>query len=232
MISERFHQFSGLVDNCEFDRGEKKTTLMDLRGFWEMIYYQVEDVDQKFEALKKQKQSNWIHLKTITPALVSTTNRKRSSKSQVTSKATASSGLKALIAAKRKKVSKDDTSDIVVQESEETSEGPCSPEKTFDGGFFKISSPQLTQDSPSRLTRSAGLTTQCLTTIIAILNCFQDVSGQCGGPRCPRVPRGCLDWSPPSCLNSQGGLSTSGELYIGKLSLLFQHTQLIAETNV
>ena len=197
-----------------------------------MIYYQVEDVDQKFEALKKQKQSNWIHLKTITPALVSTTNRKRSSKSQVTSKATASSGLKALIAAKRKKVSKDDTSDIVVQESEETSEGPCSPEKTFDGGFFKISSPQLTQDSPSRLTRSAGLTTQCLTTIIAILNCFQDVSGQCGGPRCPRVPRGCLDWSPPSCLNSQGGLSTSGELYIGKLSLLFQHTQLIAETNV
>ena len=197
-----------------------------------MIYYQVEDVDQKFEALKKQKQSNWIHLKTITPALVSTTNRKRSSKSQVTSKATASSGLKALIAAKRKKVSKDDTSDIVVQESEETSEGPCSPEKTFDGGFFKISSPQLTQDSPSRLTRSAGLTTQCLTTIIAILNCFQDVSGQCGGPRCPRVPRGCLDWSPPSCLNSQGGLSTSGELYIGKLSLLVQHTQLIAETNV
>jgi len=156
VISERFHQFSGLVDNCEFDRGEKKTTLMDLRGFWEMIYYQVEDVDQKFEALKKQKQSNWIHLKTITPALVSTTNRKRSSKSQVTSKATASSGLKALIAAKRKKVSKDDTSDIVVQESEETSEGPCSPEKTFDGGFFKISSPQLTQDSPSRLTRSAG----------------------------------------------------------------------------
>ena len=162
MISERFHQFSGLVDNCEFDRGEKKTTKMDLRGFWEMIYYQVEDVDQKFEALEKQKLSNWIHLKTSTPALVSTTNRKRSSKSQVTSKATASLGLKALIAAKRKKVTKDDTPEIVGQESEETSEGPCSPEKTFDGGFFKIESPhaQLTQDSPSRITRSAGLTTQ------------------------------------------------------------------------
>lgn len=158
VISERFHQFSGLVDNCEFDRGEKKTTLMDLRGFWEMIYYQVEDVDQKFEALEKQKQSNWIHLKTITPALVSTTNRKRSSKSQVTSKATASSGLKALIAAKRKKVSKDETTENVLQEREETSEGPFSPEKTFNGGFFKISSPHhhFTQDSPSRITRSAG----------------------------------------------------------------------------
>ena len=162
VMSERFHQFSGLVDNCEFDQGEKKTTRMDLRGFWEMIYYQVEDVDQKFEALEKQKQSNWINLKTSAPALVTKTNRKRSSKSQVTSKATASSGLKALIAAKRKKVSKNDTPEIVVQESEGTSEGPCSPEKTFDGGFFKIRSPhpQLTQDSPSRITRSAGLTTQ------------------------------------------------------------------------
>ena len=72
-MSERFHQFSGLVDNCEFDRGEKKTTTMDLRGFWEMIYYQVEDVNQKFEALEKQRQSNWIqeeeldNLKTSTP---------------------------------------------------------------------------------------------------------------------------------------------------------------------
>ena len=171
VMSERFHQFSGLVDNCEFDRGEKKTTIMDLRGFWEMIYYQVEDVNQKFEALEKQRQSNWIqeeeldNLKTSTPTLVATASRKRSSKSQVTSKATASSGLKALIAAKRKKVPKDDVPEIVVQESDKASEDPCSPEKTFDGGFFKIKSPfpQLTQVSPSRITRSAGQTTYLTT---------------------------------------------------------------------
>ena len=170
-MSERFHQFSGLVDNCEFDRGEKKTTTMDLRGFWEMIYYQVEDVNQKFEALEKQRQSNWIqeeeldNLKSSTPTHAATTSRKRSSKSQVTTKATASSGLKALIAAKRKKVPKDDVPEIVVQESDKASEDPCSPEKTFDGGFFKIKSPfpQLTQVSPSRITRSAGQTTYLTT---------------------------------------------------------------------
>ena len=171
VMSERFHQFSGLVDNCEFDRGEKKTTTMDLRGFWEMIYYQVEDVNQKFEALEKQRQSNWIqeeeldNLKSSTPTHAATTSRKRSSKSQVTTKATASSGLKALIAAKRKKVPKDDVPEIVVQESDKASEDPCSPEKTFDGGFFKIKSPfpQLTQVSPSRITRSAGQTTYLTT---------------------------------------------------------------------
>ena len=41
VMAERFNQFSGLVDNCEFKQGEKETTCMDLKGFWEMIYYQV-----------------------------------------------------------------------------------------------------------------------------------------------------------------------------------------------
>ena len=41
VMSERFGQFSGLVDNCEFKQGEKETTCMDLKGFWEMIYFQV-----------------------------------------------------------------------------------------------------------------------------------------------------------------------------------------------
>ena len=41
VMAERFVQFSGLVDNCEFKKGEKETTCTDLRGFWEMIYFQV-----------------------------------------------------------------------------------------------------------------------------------------------------------------------------------------------
>merc|ERR1711934_923745 len=122
------------------------------------------------EALEKQKQSNWIqvekrdNLKTATPpTMVTTTIRKRSGQRHTASKATASSGLKALIAAKRKKVPKDDERlnipEIVTRhESEETSEAPCSPERTFNGGFFKIKTPlpNLKQASPSRLTRSAG----------------------------------------------------------------------------
>jgi len=169
VMSERFQQFSGLVDNCELNRGEKKTTTMDLRGFWEMIYFQVEDVNQKFEALEKQKQSNWIQVEkkgnvktATTPTMVTTTIRKRSGQRHTASKATASSGLKALIAAKRKKVPTNherlNIPEIVMNESEETSEAPCSPERTFNGGFFKIKTPlpNLKQASPSRLTRSAG----------------------------------------------------------------------------
>ena len=37
----RFEQFSGLVDNCANGTGEKKTTVMDLQGFWDLIYFQV-----------------------------------------------------------------------------------------------------------------------------------------------------------------------------------------------
>ena len=47
----RFEQFSGLIDNCEFKKGEKETTVMDLQGFWDMIYFQVEDVDRLFGEL-------------------------------------------------------------------------------------------------------------------------------------------------------------------------------------
>lgn len=41
LIAERFKQFEGLVDNCEFKRGEKETTCTDLDGFWDMINFQV-----------------------------------------------------------------------------------------------------------------------------------------------------------------------------------------------
>ena len=41
LMKERFKQFSGLVDDCEFGRGEKITTCTDLQGFWDMVYFQV-----------------------------------------------------------------------------------------------------------------------------------------------------------------------------------------------
>lgn len=41
LIAQRFKQFIGLVDNCEFKLGEKETTFTDLQGFWDMIYFQV-----------------------------------------------------------------------------------------------------------------------------------------------------------------------------------------------
>ena len=41
LMDQRFKQFSGLVDNCEFSTSEKETTCTDLQGFWDMVYFQV-----------------------------------------------------------------------------------------------------------------------------------------------------------------------------------------------
>ena len=59
----RFVQFNTLIENCEFNLGEKETTCMDLQGFWEMIYFQVEDIQQLFSELEKLEQNNWIQEK-------------------------------------------------------------------------------------------------------------------------------------------------------------------------
>lgn len=41
LMKERFKQFEGLVDDCEYKRGEKETTCTDLDGFWDMVSFQV-----------------------------------------------------------------------------------------------------------------------------------------------------------------------------------------------
>ncbi|MEQ2213165.1 hypothetical protein XENOCAPTIV_010620 [Xenoophorus captivus] len=60
LMKERFNQFSGLVDDCELGRGEKITTCTDLQGFWDMVYFQVEDVNKKFDALKEAEGRGWV----------------------------------------------------------------------------------------------------------------------------------------------------------------------------
>ncbi|XP_023111474.1 disks large-associated protein 5 isoform X1 [Felis catus] len=59
LMKERFKQFEGLVDNCEYKRGEKETTCTDLDGFWDMVSFQIEDVNQKFNNLTKLEESGW-----------------------------------------------------------------------------------------------------------------------------------------------------------------------------
>lgn len=41
IIAERFHQFSGLISQCENKTGDKPVLEEDLEGFWDMIYFQV-----------------------------------------------------------------------------------------------------------------------------------------------------------------------------------------------
>lgn len=54
LMKERFKQFSGLVDDCEFSRGEKVTTCTDLQGFWDMVYYQARSFERKYAKLPRK----------------------------------------------------------------------------------------------------------------------------------------------------------------------------------
>ncbi|NWY45755.1 DLGP5 protein, partial [Sylvia atricapilla] len=70
LIGERFKQFEGLVDNCEFKRGEKETTCTDLDGFWDMINFQIEDVNKKIDNVKKLQDNDWQPLDVSSKAVV------------------------------------------------------------------------------------------------------------------------------------------------------------------
>lgn len=133
VMAQRFSQFSGLVDNCEYKRGEKETTCTDLMGFWEMIYFQVEDVDKKFGRLHKIEMNNWTEV-VVKPVA----NKKKIIKNPAVvtgAKKAASSGLKALIAAKRKAAedakaaSKIVENVQIVEESEKKVETITAPEE-------------------------------------------------------------------------------------------------------
>ena len=59
LIRERFVQFERLIDDSEFNHGEKYIGDEDLQGFWDMIGFQVDDMKEKFEALELAKQNKW-----------------------------------------------------------------------------------------------------------------------------------------------------------------------------
>ena len=64
-INERFKQFSGLIDDCVLKRGEKEIKVEDLAGFWDMIYYQVEDLKTKYDQLEAMERNNWVPLEPV-----------------------------------------------------------------------------------------------------------------------------------------------------------------------
>jgi len=57
--NKRFKQFKELIELHKDKNAEKKATEADLAGFWEMIYYQVEDVHKRFSALEELKSRDW-----------------------------------------------------------------------------------------------------------------------------------------------------------------------------
>ncbi|XP_069805402.1 disks large-associated protein 5 [Dendropsophus ebraccatus] len=140
LISERFKQFEGLVNNCEFKLGEKETTCSDLDGFWDMIYFQIEDVTKKFVNLGKLEENSWqqntvqakkVIRKKVVPAASGKQNHGD------TGRSAARSRLASIKAAMRNR--------IKVDEPLTEGEAPVIPMQVdpvvFDAGFFRIESP-------------------------------------------------------------------------------------------
>nr|XP_056707351.1 disks large-associated protein 5 [Euleptes europaea] len=156
LIAERFRQFQGLVDNCEFRRGEKETMCSDLDGFWDMVAFQVEDVNKKFEDLRKLQENGW--------QMVDNDQTKRITKKKTApQRATRATGRsvgktaarKRLAAIKAMMKNKTKPEGVVARQ-----EMPKEEEEkiTFDGGFFRVESPA--RSFPGQTPKSASRSSQ------------------------------------------------------------------------
>ncbi|NWH78065.1 DLGP5 protein, partial [Piaya cayana] len=139
LIAERFKQFEGLVDNCEFKRGEKETTCTDLDGFWDMVSFQIEDVNKKFDNLMKLQDNEWRPLDVPSKAIVkkkAVPNKVSKPNVGAAGRTAARNRLAAIKAAMRDKMKQDGAADSSQQEKL-----PEVEKVVFEGGFFRIESP-------------------------------------------------------------------------------------------
>ncbi|XP_030196395.1 disks large-associated protein 5 [Gadus morhua] len=164
LIKERFGQFRGLVDDCELGRGERITSCMDLEGFWEMVYYQVVDVEKKFAALKEAEANNWVEeLKPAAPlpkkvikkpptAAPSAPKPAAAIAAGRSRLATAKAAMKAAMLAKKQAAeaasatqsagNADEVEEALPREAKPPDAEPLGPDTVlFHGGFFQVESP-------------------------------------------------------------------------------------------
>ncbi|XP_074400137.1 disks large-associated protein 5 isoform X1 [Zonotrichia albicollis] len=134
LIGERFKQFEGLVDNCEFKRGEKETTCTDLDGFWDMVNFQIEDVNKKFDNLVKLQGNEWQPLDVPSKAVVkkkAVPGAVPKAKLEAAARAAARSRLATVKAAMRDKM----------KQGGDAEKLPETEKVVFEAGFFRIESP-------------------------------------------------------------------------------------------
>ncbi|NWS24376.1 DLGP5 protein, partial [Polioptila caerulea] len=139
LIGERFKQFEGLVDNCEFKRGEKETTCTDLDGFWDMVNFQVEDVNKKFDNLTKLQDNQWQPLDVPSKAVVkkkAVPSGMPKAKLEAAARTAAQSRLASVKAAMREKMKQGGAAEGAPQERL-----PEAEKVVFEAGFFRIESP-------------------------------------------------------------------------------------------
>uniref|UniRef100_A0A673W524 Discs, large (Drosophila) homolog-associated protein 5 n=1 Tax=Salmo trutta TaxID=8032 RepID=A0A673W524_SALTR len=171
LMKERFGQFSGLVDDCELGRGEKITTCTDLQGFWDMVFFQVEDVNKKFGALKEAESKGWQEERKPPPRQRKVVKKPASAPvAKPVGGAAAKSRLAAIKAAIKVKQQAAEAEKAVQaagpgsavddpaqapQDPQAETLAPESPVVVFQGGFFKVESPAKLTGSVRRSTRVA-----------------------------------------------------------------------------
>ncbi|XP_063797229.1 disks large-associated protein 5-like [Pseudophryne corroboree] len=140
LLNERFKQFEGLVDHCEFKTGEKETTCTDLEGFWDMIYLQKENVYKKFSDLKKLEESSWQQSAVQTKKVVKKKIALAAKQRQGDNCSAAAKDRLAVVKSALKNKSKTQQVYTVL----------------FDAGFFRIESPAKRPSSHRKLDRSSS----------------------------------------------------------------------------
>ncbi|KAJ8406706.1 hypothetical protein AAFF_G00296220 [Aldrovandia affinis] len=149
LVKERFGQFLGLVDDCDLGRGEKLTTCTDLQGFWDMVFFQVEDVIRKFDALKEAESRGWQEEHKPPPRPKKAVKKPAATAGKAGSRAEAGvaarSRLAAVKAAMRAKQEAEAARAPTENESdpERPAEADAAAAQTvvFQGGFFHVESP-------------------------------------------------------------------------------------------
>ncbi|GFY39834.1 disks large-associated protein 5 [Trichonephila inaurata madagascariensis] len=63
LLGQKLKQFGDLIDDSEFKRGEKEINCLDLQGFWDMVYHEVEKIQNSFKNLEKCQKNNWIFVR-------------------------------------------------------------------------------------------------------------------------------------------------------------------------
>ncbi|KAM8837821.1 disks large-associated protein 5 isoform 2-T3 [Spinachia spinachia] len=165
LMKERFKQFSGLVDDCELGHGEKITTCTDLQGFWDMVYYQVEDVHKKFDALKEAEGRGWVEEHKPPPPRQKKGVKKPPTKLTGNNQAARSrlAAVKAAMKAKQQAAEAEKAASAAgapLDGAEEPRAEPPPPAAAaaaavvvFDGGFFQVESPARPSGSLRRTGR-------------------------------------------------------------------------------
>ncbi|NXE94555.1 DLGP5 protein, partial [Menura novaehollandiae] len=220
LIGERFKQFEGLVDNCEFKRGEKETTCTDLEGFWDMINFQIEDVNKKFDNLKKLQGNEWQSLDVPSKAVVkkkAVPSGAPKSKVEAAARTAARNRLASVKAAMRDKMKREGAADATHQERL-----PEAEKVVFEAGFFRIESPvknfsgllpktprRSSQRTPGKLATPRSSSRALLLNIPSVLHNPEDATAK-------RTPSGLKGFHPAQNLKMDQ-LPTGKTLALDKL---------------